>query len=364
MSDLSQLSTEELLGMLQSHTAAAPPQPQQMNPLQARMGIRGMRSGQGTDTLLPNIGSAIGSAGYDVGGAVTDVTGSPALGTVANVATEAVPMAIGGGLGAAAKLPEAAQGAGRWLMTKALRAPMEARETGQAARAVDTMLEKGLNVTRGSVEETAGRIGQLGDELKSVLANAPETIKGTDVGKRLMETYERFKSQVNPEADLKAIKAAWEEFKNHPDLAGRLQNIPVELANKLKQGTYKALDAKAYGEQMGAATEAQKALARGLKETVGEAKPSVAPILKEQGDLINAKDLMKRRVELLSGQDPISLGWLAAHPIQALGYISERNAPLKGLLARLLYSQAPAAGAPAGRLAGTMAGYPMGSPEE
>lgn len=367
MSDLSQLSNEELLRMLEQASAAAPPAstPQPMNPLQRRMGIRGERAGQGTDTLLPNIGTAALNAGYDVGGAVTDITGSPGAGVVANLATDIVPMAAGGIVGTASKIPEAMRGSARWFMGRALKAPLDDIGTGKAAQAVDTMLKEGMNVTPGSVEKTGEKISTLGNELNTLLANAPETVKGTDVGKRLMETYERFKAQVNPEADLKAIKAAWEEFKNHPDLAGRLQRIPVELANRLKQGTYKSLESKAYGEQMGAATEAQKALARGLRETVAEAKPGVAPILEQQSALINAKELAKRRADLLSKQDPVSLGWLVAHPLQAAGYIAERNSPLQALLARLLYSQSPGAGAAAGRLAGTMAGGTTGlAPEE
>lgn len=340
------------LAQIRGQAQGSPPAPApsapipQMNQLQARMGIRGQRAGQGTDTLLPNIGNAIGSAGYDVGGAATDLSArlgaSPeiagGIGVGANIATEALPAAAGGIMGAAAKVPSAMQNAGRWLMGNALKSPLEAIQSGAAKRAVETMLKEGAGLTESSVNAMRTASGTIENEVRAALASAPETVKGTDVGKRLMETYQRFKLQANPQEDLAAITKAWEQFKAHPDLAGRFQNIPVALANQLKQGTTRALVTKAYGELQGASTEAQKTLARGLRETVAEAVPEVAPKLARQSDIINATELQARRVAMLSKIDPISFGWIATHPLGAMGYVLEKNAPLKAALARLLYS--------------------------
>lgn len=348
------------------------PQPQQMNPLQVRMGIRGIRSGQGTNDLLPNIAGAMGNMGYEAGGLTTDLASrlgaSPEtaakFGYGANVATDIVPMVAGGIAGAASKVPEAAQGISKWLMARALKAPLSEIESGNAARAVDTMLKEGWNVTKGSVETQATKINDLGKEISAALANAPETVKGSDIGKRLLDTYERFKTQANPQEDLAAIKKAWESFRNHPDLVGRFQNIPVELANRIKQGTYKALESKSYGELQGATTEAQKALARGMRETVSEVRPDVAAKITQQGEMLNAKSLAERQANLLSKQDPISLGWIATNPLAALGYAAERSAPLKAWLANRLYGNATAIPASAGRVAGGAVGAGMSQPEK
>jgi len=357
------------LAQIRSQSQAPSPAPAasipQMNPLQARMGIRGQRAGQGTDTLLPNIGNAISNAGYDVGGAATDLSArlgaSPevagGIGVGANIATEALPAFAGGIVGTAAKVPSAMQNAGRWLMGNALKAPLEAIQSGAAKRAAETMLKEGAGLTEGSVDTMRRASGTIENEVKAALASAPETIKGTDVGKRLMETYQRFKLQANPQEDLAAITKAWEQFKAHPDLAGRFQNIPVALANQLKQGTTRALATKAYGELQGASTEAQKTLARGLRETVAEAVPEVAPKLARQSDIINATELQARRVAMLSKIDPISFGWIATHPVAALGYIAEKNAPLKAYLAKLLYSPPKASiGGAVGTVPGAISG--------
>lgn len=311
--------------------------------------------------MRPNIFDVLGNAGYNVGGAATDLSAklgaSPevagGIGIGANFATEALPAFAGGIAGAAVKVPSAMQNAGRWLMGNALKAPLEAIQSGAAKRAAETMLKEGAGLTEGSVDAMRRSSAALRDQVTAALGSAPETIKGTDVGKRLMETYQRFKLQANPQDDLKAITTAWEQFKAHPDLAGRFQNIPVALANQLKQGTTRALESKAYGELQGASTEAQKTLARGLRETVAEARPDVAAPLARQADILNATELQARRVAMLSKIDPISFGWIATHPVAALGYIAEKNAPLKAALARLLYSPPKVS---AGRVAGAIPG--------
>lgn len=303
---------------------------------------------------------------YAAGGKVTDTASrlgaSPevagGLGYTANVATDLLPTFVGGVIGGVSKVPQAMQGAGRWLMGNALKAPLPAIESGQAARAVDTMLKGGFNVTEGSTVAMKAKIAQLGTDIDTALATSPATIKGTDVGQRLKDAYARFKLQVNPQDDLKAIQTAWDSFKAHPDLAGQFQSIPVALANKLKQGTYRALESKSYGELQGATQEAQKQLARGIKETVSQAVPDIAPKLAQQGELLNAHELAARQAALLSKRDPVSLGWIATNPLAAAGYIAEKSAPLKALIARLLYSQSTAAPASAGRAAGALLSRP------
>jgi len=59
----------------------------------------------------------------------------------------------------------------------------------------------------------------------------------------LKETANKFKTQVNPTADLQAITESGKEF-----LKTQPRNIPASDAQALKQGTYRQLKGKAYGE--------------------------------------------------------------------------------------------------------------------
>lgn len=341
----------------------APPAPAfQPNELQRRMGIKPRLQLHQDDP---------GGLGYNLGGRVADFGASRGLtpeaagvvGTAANFATEAIPAFAGGIMGTASKVPAALEGTAKWLMGKALKAPVSAIETGQAARAIDTMLKEGYGLTQGSVSRAGGTIDDLGKQIKAALADAPETIRGGEVGTRLLDAYNRFLKQANPQDDLAAIRTAWANFKSHPALEGRFSEIPVQLAHEIKQGTYKALEGK-FGELGSAATEAQKALARGLRELVGKAKPTLEPMLAKQGEHVNARELMAHRVAALSKIDPMSIGWMAANPLAAFGYAMEKSSPIKAFLANAIYRNRMLPrelGAAAGAIPGATAGLP---PEE
>lgn len=299
-------------------------------------------------------GSGIPQFAYDTGGKVTDLaTGMGAspetaakVGWGANVLTEGIPALLQGRL-AQESIAPALESAGRNLMQRALKPPLAAQESGDAARAVETMLKEGYNPTLGAVKDMGQRIGTLGDQIKAALANSPETVSKAAVGQRLLETYNKFKSQVNPTADLAALRAAWDEFKNHPDLIGKT-DIPIQLAQKMKQGTYAQLGERVYGELGSASTEAQKQLARGLKETIGEKVPSLLPWLEEQGSLVNAKALALRRALMSGNNNVMGLAPLAESKEAAIGFLADKSDIVKSLLARLLYSNAKGIGTAAG----------------
>lgn len=74
----------------------------------------------------------------------------------------------------------------------------------------------------------------------------------------------------------------------------RRGSIPVQQAQDMKQGTYRELKNK-YGQIGSAETEAQKALARGLKENIAEAVPEIAGLNAQESKLINALNITERR---------------------------------------------------------------------
>lgn len=306
-------------------------------------------------------------AAYTAGEKVSDAAAKvlPAevaagAGLVTNVALQVIPTVLGGE--GAKMLSPAMREAAKGVMQSALKPTYQALKTGKAARAIDTLLEEGINATKGGVSKMKASISELNDQIADAIKNAPAVVDKQKVAKYLQGTLDKFSKQVNPEADVKAIKAAWDEFINHPLLAGKM-DIPVKLAQEMKQATYKALGEKSYGELKGAATEAQKTLARGLKEEIATAVPGVEGLNKAESALINALNVTERRALMDANKNPGGLVWLAKNPEAAIGFMADKSALFKSLLARMLYSGSEQVPANVARVVGATAGASQGSDE-
>jgi hypothetical protein len=293
---------------------------------------------------------------YEGGGYVTDLmmkTGvSPEtaakVGYGANVSLQALSAGMGGPVGSMAKT--GFESLGRKSMQSALKPTLDQLKSGDAAIAIDTLLNRGWNATEGGVRKIKDAISVLDDKVKAAIANSSETVNKGEVGLRLSDIWDKFKNQVNPQADLEAIKKAWMNFRNHPALAGK-QEIPVQLAQDLKQGTYRQIGKK-YGELSSADIEAQKALARGLRETIGDKVPGVTGMLEEEAALIKTLNVTERRSLMELNKNPMGLSLLTHSPKLAAAYMADKSAAFKSLVGRMLYSGAEAIPSSAGRAAG------------
>jgi hypothetical protein len=114
-------------------------------------------------------------------------------------------------------------------------------------------------------------------------------------------------------------------------------DISVQLAQDLKTGTYATLSKK-YGQLGSAETEAQKAIARGLKEKIADAVPGISGLNAEESKLIDTLKVAERRVLMQSNNNPGGLVWLAKNPEAAAAFVLDKSALFKSLLARMLYS--------------------------
>ena len=283
-------------------------------------------------------GELLDRAAYGAGGAVTDAAAkvlppeaAAGAGFAANVATQAIPSVLGG---EAAKVASPAFRAGaEGLMQSALKPSLKSLRDGNAAKAIQTMLDEGINVTKGGVEKLRGMIGNLNREITEAIAASPATVHKGKVASELYGTVKKFEKQVSPSADLKAIEGAWSDFLNHPLLKG--DEIPVKLAQELKQGTYTVLKGK-YGEQGSAATEAQKALARGLKEEIAKAVPEVAKLNAKESELINALYLAEKRALLDGNKNMGGLAWLSHSPTTWAAFMVDKSALFKSAMARMM----------------------------
>lgn len=294
-------------------------------------------------------------AAYGLGGKVTDVTGSPAAGYVANVATQAVPAVFGGQIAKSAA-PLMESGAKK-LMGSALKPTVKMWETKKAERAIDTLLDEGINATKGGVEKLRGLIDELNTEVKATIANSTARIDATGAQRAIDDTLNKFKYQATPAADEKAIRAVWQEFKDTWLASG---SMPVQEAQLVKQGTQRTV-AKAYGKLSDAETEAQKGIARGLREDIAANVPAVVAPLKRESDLINALNVTERRALMDINKNPMGLAALMTHePMSFIAFMGDKSAAFKSIVARMLNAgqeRIPqAAGTGLGALVGAQSG--------
>lgn len=310
-------------------------------------------------------GSGVPGFANNVGGKVTDALANTGLspevaagaGYTANVVTQAIPALLSGYRTQAAPA-SFAEGPSKWLMQSAVKPTQADRASGAAGRAMGTMLSEDIAPTVSGMDKTMRVAGKMDDIAETSVAGSPEAVSLNAVGQRLEEPAKRALTQVNPQADIEAVKSVWQAFKDSPlikGLTGTSQagsnvpavlgqaaqdvSIPVQLAHALKKGTYQSLGGKSYGEIGSASTEAQKALARGLREEVAAAVPQAAEALKREASLMNVKDVAMNRVLAEANKNPMGLGALRIgdNPLSTAGFVADRSAYIKGLLARLLY---------------------------
>ena len=299
------------------------------------------RAGQLTAEYNPLalIGRGVNAIGGFVEGNIAPPDAGPfrqAVGAGVHEAINQAPQFLGSavkpiieGVGSALK------GGARNTMQSALKPTIAALRTGKADKAITTLLDEGINVSPGGVEKMQGRIADLNNAIKVEIANSPAIVDKYAVGYRLSKVMDDFTKQVAPSSDIAAIQRAFDDFTNHPLLIGT-RDIPVQLAQELKQGTYRSLGDKAYGELKGADITAQKALAMGLKEEIAAAVPAVRPLNAAESKLLNALSVSERRVMMEANKNPLGLGWLSTNPVKLAGWMADRSGLFKSLIARML----------------------------
>jgi hypothetical protein len=220
----------------------------------------------------------------------------------------------------------------RTLMQSALKPTLQQSQSGKAQTAINTLLEHELPVTQNTVETLAGKIGTLNEDIANQIAGSTGTIKKSDVLKRLGDLGSERKLQVAPESDINAINDIQRQFLQYNKGAYNPDVIPVQTAQALKQGTYSSL-ANKYGKEAGASEEAQKALARGLKEEIANEMPNVANLNQQESKLLDTLDVTERRMFMTLNKDPFGWSMLATHPIKTAAMLMDRSPAFKSLAA-------------------------------
>ena len=300
-------------------------------------------------------------AAYKAGEAVTDLTGSPAAGYATNVAIQAVPAVLSGG--PAKSLAPALEGPARSLMQSALKPSSKSLVNGDAAKAIDTMLQEGVNATTGGAAKLRILINKLKAEVGQVISQSPATVDRGYAYKELAGTLEDVtKKGSGYNADRAAVLKAWDEFKNHPllDKFAEVDNqIPIQSADMVKRASQKAAES-AYSALTPptASDKAQMAIAAGLRKGMEAEEPRVAAMNAKLSEYINALQQIEPRAAAAANRDIGGLVPLAHSPEAAMLMLADRNPWMKSFIARALYAgkeQIPATAARAGVAIGVSA---------
>lgn len=317
----------------------------------------------------------IEKAAYTAGGSVTDVlsrAGVPpeiaALGGVStNVGIQAIPMAAGGGV-AKKGTEEAGKALGRRWMQQALMPKKSARESGDAAVAIEHLLKDETNqLSKGGVERLTKQIDDLDNALTDAIKNAKGDVSTLTVLQEQKKAIDQFKDGLDHAETGEAVKQEFLKFFSHPHVAQALQ-IPAETAQKMKRAIYKEIGERGFsrptmeirsagsrGEEAG-----KKAVAAGLNESLGRVSPQAAAINKEMAPRIKTRDLVEERVGQHGNKMDVGFGWLLAKPWLIPGWLADRSPYIKSYLAREAYKGRMAEGA--GELGGAAVGASQGLP--
>jgi len=290
-----------------------------------------------TDTLAPHVPAEVaGGAGY-----------------VANVGMQALPVVLGA-TGAERLTKPALDWAAKRTMQSALKPSKKTLKSGDAKRAIQTMLDEGINVSEGGARKLREIADKLDDIVTTELAGSNAAITKERVLDAIVKKLKKAHDQGNPLADEAAITKVWDEFDQVFD-----DLIPVEQAQKIKRGTQQSVSKK-YGELASADIEGQKALAAGLREGISDAVPGVAAPNASNANILNALGLVEDRAAMAGNLNLSGLAGAGNNPLLQALMMLDRSSVAKSLLARFLNTGArpiaTAGGAGAGALVGANAG--------
>jgi hypothetical protein len=205
------------------------------------------------------------------------------------------------------------------LYQSGLKPPTGMLSEADESRMIQTAMDERIplpfvGTSEKALTQTRGKIDAIDAQSKGTIAAgaaAGKTVDPNMVVGYTSRSYNKFKHQANPRADLDAIGKSGREFieTQGGDLSRGVpaKPIPVDKAQKIKQGTYSKLR-DSYGELTGAAKEAQKDLARGLKEEIYDQFPELRELGKKEKALIDLEESLERFAKRQGNRDLVGIG--------------------------------------------------------
>jgi hypothetical protein len=180
----------------------------------------------------------------------------------------------------------------------------------ERAAVVKTGLENEIPVSKQGLKDIGTAIENINQKVKDTISADPNRpIDPNAVATRADAAKAKFANQVNAQGDLNAIDASKQQFLS--EQGGTAQTpapaMGAAKAQAMKQGTYRVLAGK-FGEQGSAAVEAQKALARGLKEEIATQFPELSNLNANESKLLDLQPVLERAVNRTANHQLLGIG--------------------------------------------------------
>jgi hypothetical protein len=229
----------------------------------------------------------------DKSGAVTD--------TLTNMAAPKVMEGTGKlAIGAVNKMVGTAPKVAEAMYQSALK-PSTTNTPAENLAAVRTGLNSAIPISEEGAIKLNGLVNDLNDKVKAQIASNPDApINKFQVASRLNKPAADFAKQASPTADLNTIADVGNDF-----LDTKPGTIRAEDAQAIKQGTYKQIGDRAYGEASTARVEAEKSLARGLKEELENHFPEIKGLNAQESQLFDLKGALEKAVNRAANRQTI-----------------------------------------------------------
>lgn len=298
------------------------------------------------------VGNALHWAGEKAGNLVRE-PGEPATdprNMVANAIQEAViqsPVIAGALLPKVApRVGGALEGAGREKMYEAINPNQAARESGRGADAASFMVEEGYNATHGGRAKMKGRVQELQADISQITNTSTNSISRQNAIRHIYDVFDKYDNALDAHGAWHDVATVMNQFLAHPNWAGRA-SMPVSAAQEMKALIYKD-NANAYRpgtpQKSSPTVDAEKALARGLKEEIARAEPQVSLLNAEESQLLNALQVTKRmsttegRIADNLSRHPFLVHALLKHPKLATAVMLNKSPAFKSMWARLEFN--------------------------
>jgi hypothetical protein len=273
-------------------------------------------------TTYPTAARTIGQIGT---GAILGEAAGRSIGPVAQAARSTVGRAVLRG-----KTPEGAY-------ESALK-PSTTLTQAQRDAAVTTGINNEIPVSKAGVQKLYDLVDDYNQKIAGEINSDPtRPIDPNAVATRADLAKAKFSKQVNAGGDLAAIEASKQQFLSEQGATPGNPAPPMNAsdAQAMKQGTYQVLKGK-FGEQGSASVEAQKSLARGLKEEIANQFPEISNLNASESRLLDLQPILERAVGRVSNHQLIGIGTpvagAAAKAVTGSGALGVVTGVLKAVL--------------------------------
>lgn len=259
------------------------------------MGVGGVPGAIGGAT----VGGAAGESARQLinrftGHDAPDTSGDAAKGIVAQGAiqgaTEAGGVALTKGVGAV----------GKAVYRGYLKPSLRGQAIDKAREIVETGIREGLPITKAGEERAQQIIGEINQEVSSMLARNKGKVDLHQIAERVRGFAKRkYYGPGSPSTDFEAAMKVADEIDNHGALGLPVGvkptrvDVPLTVANDTKGRLDTAIGDTAFGVERGAATEARKVGRHQSRLAIEAQAPEVGPLNRREAQLIDAMDAIK-----------------------------------------------------------------------